>query len=339
MKIAIVGKKGLLGSTLLRHAVSSGMNEGKEILSLDLPEFDVTSRLFTLETFHDFQPDVILNASGINLIDWLEKKPNTARTVHVQGTANLREAAKRFGALLVHISCAEVLGQTLQHKKNKSDGLSRDDESFLYCNNIRENKSENKTHAISANQSPDDFSPLAENCVPEPLSVYAKTKLDSERAAREAPHHLIIRTGTLFGQPGVNNGGHLVEILLNALRRKEKMSVVCDLWTSYTWVDHFAEAIFAMIRQGCTGLYHVANRGMASPFDVAQELVRLTGVRRDFQPIAAADYGFTAPRADWSVLDTSKYQALPNVPRLPAWQEALDTYLAKRSSFVSKERS
>ncbi|MDR1382956.1 MAG: sugar nucleotide-binding protein [Planctomycetaceae bacterium] len=340
MKIAIVGKNGLLGGALLRYAVLSGLSEGQEILPLDLPDFDVTSRMFTLDTFRDFQPNVIINTSGINLIDWLEKKPNTARTVHVQGTANLRETAKRYDALLVQISCAEVLGQTPQHIiKDESSKISCEDGRFLYSDAIHENQSGSKTNTVSANISSEVWLPLTEDCVPKPLSVYAKTKLDSERAAREAPRHLIVRTGTLFGKPGVNSSGNLVETLLNAFRRQEKMSVVCDLWTSYVWVEHLAEAVFTMIRQECTGLYHVANTAAASPFDVAQELVRLTGVRRDFQPISAADYNFTAPRAVWSVLDTLKYQTLPNMPQLPPWQQALDSYLASRNPFELKEKT
>ncbi|MDR1492585.1 MAG: sugar nucleotide-binding protein [Planctomycetaceae bacterium] len=338
MKVAIVGKNGLLGGALLRYAASElGLSEGKEILSLDLPEFDVASRLFTLETFRDFQPSVIINASGINGIDWLEKKPNTARTVHVQGTANLRDAAKRFGALFVHISCAEIFGQTAPRIKYESNKLFQEEESFFYRDADSENLLENEKHTVSVNRLPEDFLPLTEDCVPEPLSVYAQTKLDAENVARETPRWLIIRTGALFGRPGVNSVGNLVEILLNALRRKEQTSVVSNLWTSYTWAEHLAEAVFAMIRQDCTGLYHVANSGAASPFDVAQEIVRLTGVRRVFLPIAAENYGFTAPRAAWSVLDASKYQTLSNVPKLPSWRQALDAYLVSRNSFAFKE--
>jgi len=347
MNVAIVGKNGLLGGALMRYANVSGWKDGENLLPLDLPDFDVTSRMFALETLHEFYPNVIINASGINLMDWLEKKPNTARTVHVQGTANLREAAKRSNALLVQISCAEVFGQTSQHSSATSSNES-DDDSFLYCqddndksNKENDNKENNNNEKIAKQPqnkinsiafSENDFTPFTENCVPEPISIYAKTKLESERAAGETPRHLIVRTGVLFGKSGVNSGGNLVETLLHSLRRKEKMSVVHDIRTSYVWSEHLAKAIFAMIQQNCTGLYHVANRDSASPFEIAQEIVKLTGVRRDFHPIAAADYGFTAPRAAYSVLDTTKYHDLPNVPPLPTWREALKDYLASRSA-------
>ena len=296
MKIVIVGKNGLLGRALARHASSLNLCEGQDFVSLDLPDFDVTSRRFALETLGELKPEVMINTVGITMIDWLEKKPNTARTVHVQGTANLREAAKRADALLVQVSCAEVFAH------------------------------------VSAMQTVDDFSPYSEEITPYPESVYAKTKLDGERAAGEAPRHLIVRTGPLFGKVGERSTGNLVETLLNSLRRQEKMSVINDQWSSYTWADDLARAIFALIERCCTGLYHVANAGMASPFDMAQEIARQTGIRRKFTPISATEYGFVAHRAKYTVLNTAKYDAVEGVPKLPDWQTALSHYLVSRNT-------
>jgi len=303
MKIIIIGKNGLLGGALIRHAVSLQMREGRDFVSLDLPDFDVTSRRFALETLSELKPEVIINTVGVTNIDWLEKRPNTARTVHVQGTANLREAAKRNDALLVQISCAEVFGN------QASDfGLQTSEDGI-----------------------PETRSPKSEVCLPEPVSVYAKTKLDGERAASETSRHLIVRTGPLFGKVEGQSSNNLVETLLNSLRRKEKMYVINDQWASYTWADDAARAIFALIEHNCTGLYHVANAGMASPFEIAQEISRQTSIRKEYEPISADDYGFVAPRARYAVLDTSKYDVIEGVPKLSDWKTALDAYLVSRN--------
>ena len=313
MKTAIIGTNGLLGGAFQRHCLALGMQESVDLLSLDLPDFDVTSRLFSLDTLYGFQPDVIVNLAGIPMIDWLEKKPNTARTVHVQGTVNMREAAKRTGALLVHFSCAEVFGQT-------ADVASEDDGDITDA-------------AVSQAKHPAGYSAFCETDVPEPVSVYARTKLDSERAASEAPRHLIVRTGMLFGRVGKHSSGNIVETLLNALRRPENVRVIDDWQMSPTWSDDLARAVFSLVECGATGLYHVANSGVATPLEIAREIVRLTGVKREFAPISSAEYGSVAPHAKYTVLDTSKYDALPNVPKLPTWQQALESYLASRSSF------
>jgi len=317
MKLVIIGKNGLLGGALIRQAGSLKMCEGRDFVSLDLPDFDVTSRRFALETLNELKPEVIINATGVVNIDRLEKKPNTARTIHVQGTANLREAARRHDALLVQISCAEVFGQV---QSSEFRVQSHQDHSAL-CT-LR-----------------------SELDTPEPVSVFAKTKLDGERAVSaastitgEAPRHLIVRTGPIFGKVGLHSGGNLVETLFNSLRRSEKMSVINDLWASYTWVDDLSRAIFALIERQCTGLYHVANAGMATPFDVAREISRQTGIRKEYEPISSDDYGFVAPRARYTVLDTTKYNAVEGIRMLPDWQIALDAYLASRTA-AGHERS
>lgn len=345
MKIIIVGKNGMLGEALTRHAISLNFIEGKDFAALDLPDFDVTSRRFALETLCEFQPEAIINTSGVNMIDWLEKRPNTARTVHVQGVANLREAAKRTGALLVQISCAEVFGQTSDAANDDfcndfNDAQDVDNSEFasfggrLYTDELREHFEPKQTTEDNAAKSisADDFSPFLEDITPEPVSVYAKTKLDGERAAREAPKHLVVRTGPLFGKVGRHSTGNLVETLLHSLRRQEKVSVINDQWASYTWADDLARAIFALIERNCTGLYHVTNSGMASPYEVACEILHQTGVKRDYETIAMSDYGFVAPRARYTVLDCSKYRAVESVPQLPDWQTALQNYLASRSA-------
>jgi len=324
MKFVIVGKHGLLGGALIRHAVSLNMCEGQDFVSLDLPDFDVTSRRFVLETLNELKPEVMINAVGVTRIDWLEKKPNTARTIHVQGTANLREAAKRNDALLVQISCAEVFGQ------HQASG-------------IRHQTSGDSIPEARSLKPEACYSPFSEDITPEPVSVYAKTKLDGERAASEAPRHLIVRTGPLFGPCHQRNNpchqrNNLIETLLHSLRRSEKlygrstgMSVVNDLWASYTWVDDLARAVFALIERNSTGLYHVANAGAASPLDVAREISKQTGIRKEYAPISAADYGFVAPRARYTVLDTAKYDAVEGIPKLSDWPSALDAYLASRN--------
>ena len=114
MKIAVIGTGGLVGSAVMRRWNSIPLS-GKsacpeppdELIGFDLPEFDAASRIST-DGLVSLRPDVILNLASINLPDWLESHPNTARTIHVQGAANLRHAAAKTGALLVQLGCGEI---------------------------------------------------------------------------------------------------------------------------------------------------------------------------------------------------------------------------------------
>ncbi|MBQ5368104.1 MAG: sugar nucleotide-binding protein, partial [Thermoguttaceae bacterium] len=114
MKIVVVGSKGTLGLALTQSwndprvnaRVAANLGSAPEetndlVTGLNLPDFDVCSRMFVVDTIGDIRPDVVINASGINLIDWAEKHPNTVLNLHGHGVSNLVSAARRTGALLV----------------------------------------------------------------------------------------------------------------------------------------------------------------------------------------------------------------------------------------------
>ena len=289
MKTVIIGNHGHLGNALVRI----GSRLGLEIVPLDLPEFDITARRIVLETLVPLKPDAIINAAGIEQIDWLETHPNTSRSIHVQGTANLREAAKRTDALLLQFSTAEVFGDAA-----KTTGFKETDQ-------------------------------------PQPLSVYAKTKLDSERAASEIPRHLIVRTSLMFGKTTDRSGGSVVETVLNAVRRTRNFKVLSDVYVSPLWTEHVAEAVFSLIAETMRtehyGLFHISNSEAVSYCDIVQELARLTGLKIEIEPITADDYGFRVPRTLFSVLDASIYHGLSGVFEIPNWRRSLAEYMESRS--------
>lgn len=292
MKTVIIGAHGHLGSALVRKWTSAAM----DVTPLDLPDFDVTARRIVLDTVTSIQPGVIVNASGIEHIDWLETHPNTSRYVHVQGTANLREAAKRTNAVLLQFSTAEVFGA--------SDPTSPE------------------TGFIETN-------------IPEPQSVYAKTKLDAERAASEWGRHLIIRTSMLFGQTTERSRGGLIETLLNAVRRTRSFQVVSDQYVSPTWTDHLADASLALLQSVTKnenyGLFHVANHGVASYYEVALELARITGLKLAIEPITYEQYQFKVPRALSTALDGSRFAGECPAFVMTSWKTALEAFIESRS--------
>ena len=292
MHIVLIGSQGHLGNTLVR----SWTDAGDEVIALDLPDFDLNSRRIVLETVVPLKPEVIVNAAGLEQIDWLETHPNTSRSIHVQGTANLREAAKRTSSLLVQFSTSEVFGHAIP--RNIEQGFTEDEP-------------------------------------PDPLSVYAKTKLDSERAAAEWERHLIVRTSMLFGQTTERSSGSLVETIFNAVRRTRNFRVIQDRFVSPTWTEHLASATRDLIRQAIRekvyGLFHLANSGTASYFEIAREIARNTGLKLDIEPINQEEYGFKAHRGTHSTLNCERYHHLPGVFPMPPWDVALEQYMDSRT--------
>lgn len=281
MKVVVVGARGLLGADIMRFWNGNVFTDS--LVPLDLPEFDFTSRLIVDQTLESLAPDVVVNVAGVNMIDYLESHPNTARTIHSQGVVHLRNVVKRLGALLVQVGCGEVF--------------------------------------YSADES---GAPHLLDEIPEPRSVYGKTKLESERIAREYSRSLVIRTSRLFGA----EGGNLVSSLLNVAKRTKRVQVISDTRISPTWTADLARGIASLVHGGYTGLFHVVNQGAVTPFDVAQYLFQLKGFdRHELVPISLEEYGALAPQSRNTSLDLAGYRELPDVWEMSDWKNALRRYL------------
>ena len=297
MKIAVIGSGGTLGSAIARWWNTPAVTFGGEsaddrITGLDLPDFNVASRRFTLDTLGEIEPEVIVNCAALRFIDWAESHPNTARTIHVQGTANLRQAADRLGALLVQISCAEVFGDT-----------------------------------------DPDAPPHTEDDIPAPESVFAKTKLDSERAASEAGDFLIVRTSALFGEAGEQSAGNMADTVLKSSRRTRSLRVLDDRKVSPTYTVDFLRGLRFLIHSGARGVCHLVNSGVTTPAQFARALLTECGLtRHEIEGISSQQYGEIAPHSRNLTLSAAKYAALAGAPPMRPWEGALRDFIARRQA-------
>ncbi|MGQ9752437.1 MAG: dTDP-4-dehydrorhamnose reductase [Thermoanaerobaculaceae bacterium] len=167
--------------------------------------------------------------------------------------------------------------------------------------------------------------PYREEDEPNPLSVYGKSKLGGEQAARTAREHLVIRTSWLFG-----DGWNFVEAIRKQLANGAKMlRVVADQKGRPTFAPDLAKVIAQLVEKGERGLFHAANNGTATWAEFAGEIVAQLGLAVPVVPISTEEANRPAPRPSYSVLDTSRLEAV--VGPLPNWQNALSRYL--RGSF------
>jgi len=168
--------------------------------------------------------------------------------------------------------------------------------------------------------------PYREEDPPNPLSVYGKSKLAGEEAAKKAHQHLIVRTSWLFGE-----GWNFVEAIRSQLRAGAKeLRVVADQRGRPTYARDLALALWQLLQKESRGLFHVANEGCASWAEFAEEIVRQLGLATPVLPISTEAAGRPAPRPAYSVLDTSRFAGV--VGPLRPWQEALAAYLAGKST-------
>jgi dTDP-4-dehydrorhamnose reductase len=143
-----------------------------------------------------------------------------------------------------------------------------------------------------------------------------------------SPGFLVARTSWVFGE-----GRNFVAAVLGqaGARRSGQASgplrVVDDQRGRPTYAVDLAGGLLGLLEAGAQGLYHVANEGVASWWDLARAALDESGFSGiGIERIATRDLDLPAPRPAWSVLDCSKAEALG--VRLRSWREALRAYLA-----------
>jgi dTDP-4-dehydrorhamnose reductase len=112
--------------------------------------------------------------------------------------------------------------------------------------------------------------PYSEQDQPQPLSVYGRTKLESESIVLAAAvDGLVVRTLWLYGHLQ-SVRPNLVTWPLGALARGESVRIVGDQWGNPTYVHDLARALVELSRQGVSGLFHMGG----TTFLTRQELAR-----------------------------------------------------------------
>lgn len=161
-----------------------------------------------------------------------------------------------------------------------------------------------------------------------PLSVYGKTKLQSEEAAAAARNHLIIRTSWVFGE-----GTNFIRSILGAARKLPELSVVCDQKGLPTYAWDLAKAINVLVETGGRGLFHLAGGGDPGSWaDVAATAIAAAGLSTRVNPVTTEQYyagkpGPIAPRPANSALDCSKAAGVG--VSLRPWKQAVASYVER----------
>jgi dTDP-4-dehydrorhamnose reductase len=156
-----------------------------------------------------------------------------------------------------------------------------------------------------------------------PINEYGRSKLAGEFFIRSiCPLHLIVRTSWLFG----SKGSHFVEKIAQLAREKESLDVVSDQRGSPTFTNDLAYMTLCLVEGEKRGTYHVTNSGNCSWHELACEIVALSGLSLQVNPIESSAYPTPARRPANSVLQNYLLE-LEGIPLLRSWQGALEAFL------------
>lgn len=173
--------------------------------------------------------------------------------------------------------------------------------------------------------------PYVEDDMPNPLSVYAVSKLAGEYFVRNiGDRHFVIRTCGLYGAKGISGkGGNFIELMLKLAREQRPIRVVADQVVTPTYARELAASISRLIRTGEYGLYHITNDGECSWYEFAKTIFDLTGIQASLSPVTSTEFGAKARRPAYSVLENKNLRNL-GLNNMRPWKEALKKYLREK---------
>ena len=165
--------------------------------------------------------------------------------------------------------------------------------------------------------------PYVETDPPNPINEYGRSKLAGELLLQLSDcSHCIVRLEWTYG----SHGNNFVKKIVARARASGQLKVVSDQVGSPTATTEVADVACRLLEQRTEGLFHFANSGYASRFEVAQFITAELSLKAEVTPCASSDYPAPARRPLNSRFDCTKIQALLGEP-IKSWQEAMAHFL------------
>jgi len=164
--------------------------------------------------------------------------------------------------------------------------------------------------------------PYTEVDKPNPLSVYAQSKLEGEhRVLSTYDCAFVIRTSWLFGIAGKNFNTQV----LGWAEKNAELRIVDDQISSPTYAKDLAFFSWLLIQTDKFGLYHFSNEGQASKFDQAEYVLRKAEWQGVLHRAKTKDFAVKATRPSYSKLGSTKIRNTVG-KEIPDWQSGIDRW-------------
>ncbi|MBT0821391.1 dTDP-4-dehydrorhamnose reductase [Campylobacter lari] len=168
------------------------------------------------------------------------------------------------------------------------------------------------------------YTPYKEDDKTKPLNIYGESKLRGEQAIIDVKpkNTIIIRTSWLYS----NYKGNFVYTIRSLGKKKEEINVIYDQIGTPTYARDLAEVILNIlpyIQNDKPEIYHYSNEGIASWYDFAKEIMKLSQLDCNIKPIESKDFLALAPRPSYTVLNKQKIKEKFHI-EIPYWRDSLE---------------
>ena len=165
--------------------------------------------------------------------------------------------------------------------------------------------------------------PYTEENIPNPLSVYGKSKYEGEKEVfKVKPDSFVVRTSWLFGIANNNFNKQVI----NWSKSKDELSIVDDQISSPTYSKDLAYYSWELIKTKKYGLYHLSNGGEASKYNQGKYVLDKIDWQGKLNRAKTKDFNLKAKRAEYTKLDSSKLEKVIG-KKIPSWENGIDRFL------------
>ncbi|MDO5549441.1 MAG: NAD(P)-dependent oxidoreductase [Eubacteriales bacterium] len=163
--------------------------------------------------------------------------------------------------------------------------------------------------------------PLTEFDVPDPHSVYGRSKLAGENYVRElCPKHLIIRSSWVYGE---TSRDYFSQVVSNG-KNGTPFEAAIDRISTPTSTPVLAQFVLSLIDKTEYGIYHASCEGSCSRYEYARTILDLMGYDTTLvTPVQAERNGVVI-----STLLENLMMKLTGTYEMPNWQDTLQAYIA-----------
>lgn len=173
--------------------------------------------------------------------------------------------------------------------------------------------------------------PYTEDDRPNPLNVYANTKLSGEYfALNYSDKSYVVRVSGIYGKvPCRAKGGNFITTMLKLAKEKPEVRVVNDEFLTPTPTYHIARNTAALIKTDAFGLYHMSCEGEVSWYEFAKVIWETLRLETPLYPASVKDFPLVVKRPFYSVLENRNLSRL-GINEMPGWRDALINFLRSK---------
>jgi len=163
---------------------------------------------------------------------------------------------------------------------------------------------------------------------PEPINVYGKSKLQGEEKIKEIlDNYLIFRLSWVIGK-GTQNFLYK----LSAWAQKNRvLKITADEVSVPTFTTDVVDVTLLSLERGLKGLYHLANSGYASRYELAKFYIQKMELENLVVPVPMSDFKTIAKRPGFSAMSNKKLSNALNI-NIPSWKDGVMKYLLEANA-------